>query len=199
MTGVDGVDGAKSKKRFQPYPPATLSAVASILGDTHFGLSNSEIEKLLRTCRIKDPRRDAEQADPMVRAGLAYISLSKRERIEQALIRNQSKTGTGNALLGFIIAAMEPQRYIDHQGLFRDRQQRLNEALSFVGLRIDDKGQVASAKRAATLTEAAQLAGRLHSELVRRGHTCKCAPLLLRGNSGQEHVPLRTGGREGHR
>ena len=148
MTGVDGVDGAKSKKRAQPYPPATLSAVASILGDTHFGLSNSEIEKLLRTCRIKDPRRDAEQADPMVRAGLAYISLSKRERIEQALIRNQSETGTGNAMLGFLRAAMEPQRYISHPGLClsRERQQRLNEALSFIGLSINDQGQVASAK-----------------------------------------------------
>ncbi len=156
-------------RRYSPYPQATIVAVASILGETDSGLTNKEIEKLLHSCGIRDPRLEAEQRDPMVRKGLAYVSMSKRERIEQALIRNQATTETGNALLAFLRAAMDPQRYVDAPQLFQERQYRLNETLAFVGLRITDKGKVARAQTATTLTEAAQLAGRLHSELGRRG------------------------------
>ena len=156
------------KHRYSPYSPATIIAVASILGETDSGLTNKEIEKLLHSCGIRDPRLAAEQRDPMVRKGLAYVSMSKRERIEQALIRNQSTTQTGNALLAFLRAAMEPQRYVDEPQLFQERQHRLSETLAFVGLRITDKGKVARAQRATTLTEAAQLAGRLKYELGRR-------------------------------
>jgi hypothetical protein len=44
-----------------------------------------------------------------VRQGLAYLSVSKRDRILRALTANQQSTNTGNALVAFITKAMNPQ------------------------------------------------------------------------------------------
>jgi len=61
-------------------------------------------------------------------------------------------------------------RYVGDHDRFLDLQQRLAEPLALVGLRISDQGEVATARATATtLDEVAELAGRLHSELNRRG------------------------------
>jgi uncharacterized protein (TIGR02391 family) len=151
-----------------PYPARTLEGVASILGHTAHGLTNSEIGRLLKASKIRDPLVEAEEADPAVKAGDAYISMNKRERIARALSQHQSRTNAGAALIGFIHAAMNPQRYVANPELFEERRQQLNEVMVFDGLQLNDAGRVVSRTAARTLSEAAQLAGRLTTELSRR-------------------------------
>jgi len=158
-----------AKTRLEPYPRQTLEAVSGILGATNGGLSNKEIIEVLATAGIPDVVAEAERANPQVQKGLAYIMVSKRDRILRALETNQGKTQSGNALIAFITKAMNPQRYVQRQELFADWQQQLNEVLVFVGLRITDEGKVGKSQSASTLSEAAQVAGRLTTELTRRG------------------------------
>ena len=158
-----------SKTRINPYPRQTLEAVAGILGATKSGLTKTEIIEALAAAGIRDIVGEAERANPQVQQGLAYFTVNKRDRILQALGTNQNTTQTGNALVAFINNAMNPQKYLQNPQLFEDRQLRLNEVLAFVGLRVSDRGQVATSKSASTLSEAAQVAGRLTTELTRRG------------------------------
>lgn len=158
-----------SQTRIQPFGAATVEAVAAILGETRGGLTNTEIEKTLKAKNIRDPVVEARATNPWVAQGLAYVSLSKRDRIAQAILNNQAKRHNGNALIAFITKAMEPARYVDDPHRHEWFQARLNEVLVFEGLRVNDKGQVAKIGKAAeTLSEAALLAGTLMTELGRR-------------------------------
>jgi uncharacterized protein (TIGR02391 family) len=71
-------------------------------------------------------------------------------------------------LVTFITKVMEPVRYTNNPAAFTSRQDALDEVLVHVGLRINDKGQVARGAKASTLSEAAQHANRLRAELRRR-------------------------------
>ncbi len=151
------------------FGPVRSTRVAAILGETDGGLTNDEIGRLLATTRIPDPRTRAEQAIPAVQAGLAYVRISKVERLRQAFGGHQQRTGTGSALVGFVHAAMNPQRYVESPGLFASRRDRLNEVLVFEGLELRDDGRLyRRAETARNLTEAAQMAGALSVELKRR-------------------------------
>jgi len=74
-----------------------------------------------------------------------------------------------NCLIRFITDAMEPSRYVDDPARFDALCDSLTEALALVGLKINDRGQVARAAVASTLDDVAKLAGRLQTELRRRG------------------------------
>jgi hypothetical protein len=63
---------------------------------------------------------------------------------------------------------MKPARYINEPERFTALRDGLNEALAFNGMRVNEKGQVAKGAVAKTLSEAAELAGRLRTELARR-------------------------------
>lgn len=153
----------------RPFRSSTFESVAAILGETEGGLSNREIEELLSAARIDDPRVRAERSNPQVRAGLAYIRMSKAERIRDALAEHQARTGVGSSLIGFLHAAMRPERYVDKPALFSTRRDRLNEVLAFEGLELHDDGRLRHRKESArTLTEAAMMAGAMSAELRRR-------------------------------
>jgi Protein of unknown function (Hypoth_ymh) len=64
---------------------------------------------------------------------------------------------------------MEEGWHVDDPNRFAALRDVLTEALSLVGLRINEKGQVATARVATNLDEVAKLAGRLQTELRRRG------------------------------
>ncbi len=186
-----------SPNRLQPFPAQTIEAVAGILGATEDGLTNTEIANILAAKGINDPVAEASKAHALVRAGLAYVPMSKRERIRRALASNQEKTGTGNALVAFITHAMNPQRYVQTPAIFEDRRQLLDEVLVFVGLRVTDQGKVARAQRATTLSEAAELGW----EAERGAQTPECPPVghrvLHRGSARAEYLSRRPGGHQG--
>ncbi len=154
--------------RIPPFAQATIEAAAAILGATEGGLTNDEIGRVLAAITLKDPRAEAERANPVVRAGLAWVKLSKRDRITRAISRNEEKTGTGNALIAFIREAMDPRRYTNDLPRHRGYQEALNQVLALEGLRVSDSGQVVRGRKAATLSEAARIAGALVTELRRR-------------------------------
>lgn len=131
---------------------ATLKEVGAVLADTEHGLSGKEIGDLLVRLAMADPRPSA----------------TKRDRLTEAFVARQNKDGSARRVITFIVHAMEPVRYRDRPELFTLRQDRLNERLAFVGLHVNDKGQVARGPQAQTLDEATRIATSIRDELQRR-------------------------------
>ncbi len=137
-----------------PWPPAAVQPVSDVLASTDWpGLTNAEIGRLLAMLRIED----GEAPDKRTRLGVALHNQQVRDRASNCIIR-------------LITEAMAPGRYLQDHARFEALKDGLNETMSLVGLRVTDQGKVArAAATATTLDEVARLAGRLRSELRRRG------------------------------
>lgn len=142
-----------SSKPPQPaWSYSVLQSVAAVLGDTDDGLAGSEIRDLLARLGMQDPLPDA----------------TKRVRLAEAFVMAQNRFGNPKRIITFIVTAMEPVRYRKNPELFALRQDRLNEHLAFVGLRVNDQGKVARGTKAQTLDEASRVATSIRDELLRR-------------------------------
>lgn len=137
-----------------------LKAIADVLADTTDGLTGREIGDLLLGLRMEDPIPKA----------------TKRDRLAEAFVTRQNKDRSSKRIITFIVTAMEPVTYRTRPELFALRQDRLNEHLAFVGLRVNDEGRVAKGAVAQTLGEASRIATSVRDELHRR----KCHPEVLR-------------------
>jgi len=148
------MDPMPPKTLYPPWPTAVVQAVADVLASTDWpGLSNPEIGRLLATMGIAD-----------------IEAPNKRTRLWAALHNRQLRDGASNCIIRFIVEAMAPGRYLQDQPRFEALRDGLAEALSLVGLRVTEAGKVArAAATATTLDEVAQLAGRLRTEMRRRG------------------------------
>lgn len=136
------------------WPPGVVEAVCKVLAATDWpGLSGTELGRLLAMRGFEDVAPGA----------------TKWQRLEAAMQTRQQKDRASNCLIRFITDAMEPSRYVSDPGRFSALRDSLTEALALEGLTITDRGQVGKAAQAATLDEVARLAGRLHTELTRRG------------------------------
>lgn len=144
----------------RPWSYSVLQSVAVVLADTEDGLTGSEIQDLLERLDMQDPLPGA----------------TKRVRLTEAFVVAQNRFGNPKRILTFIVTAMEPVRYRGQPELFSLRQDRLNEHLAFVGLRVNDEGKVARGAHAQTLDEASRIATSIRDELHRR----KCHPEVLR-------------------
>lgn len=131
---------------------AVLKEVAGVLADTDDGLTGGEIGDLLVRMRMEDPLPTA----------------TKRVRLAEAFVARQNADRSSKRIITFIVAAMEPVKYRDRPELFTLRQDRLNERLAFVGLRVNDEGQIARGATAQTLDEATRIATSVRDELQRR-------------------------------
>jgi uncharacterized protein (TIGR02391 family) len=137
-----------------PWPEGVIDSLSAVLAATDWpGLKGPEITRLLESLRIDDP----------------WPSAAKRHRLSAALVNRQVLDRSSRRLVTFVVSAMAPSRYIGDPNRFAALQASVNEVLSMVSLRINDKGQMAQAKQARTLDEVAQLTGRLRGELTRRG------------------------------
>lgn len=141
-----------AEEKYRPWPAAVLQGCADVLGDTDTGLTGRNIEALLAELRIAD-------VNP---AG------SKRDRLYAALANRQNSDGHSRRVTTFVTRAMDPARYVAAPNDFTLRQDKLNRVLPFVGLRVNDRGQVAVGSASSTLSEAAKHATTLLSELERR-------------------------------
>lgn len=137
-----------------------LKNVAAVLADTNTGLKNREIGDLLARLHMVD----------------SIPSATKRDRLTEAFVVWQNKDHNPARIITFIVRAMEPVNYRDCPELFSLRRDRLNERLTFVGLHINEKGQVAKGALAQTLDEATRAATSIRDELNRR----KTHPEVLR-------------------
>jgi hypothetical protein len=137
-----------------PLPPEVVEQIGAVLGDTSDGLTGSQIGKLLTRCGRPDPG-----------------PVTKRDRITDALLVEQRRTGSGAPVVMFVKAAMNPARWTGEQVHFDALRASLNAVLAFVGLRVREVGQVARRQQARTLTEAASRTRRLRDALAaRNGH-----------------------------
>lgn len=130
----------------------TLREVAAVLADTDDGLTGREIRDLLGRLRMSDP----------------LPSATKRDRLCEAFVVRQNADGHPRRIITFIVTAMEPVNYRDRPHLFNLRRDRLNERLAFVGLHVNDQGQMANGAVARTLDQASRIATSIRDELGRR-------------------------------
>lgn len=148
------------------FSQAELEKICAILADT-----GSEIGSLLARLNVDDPTPN----------------ITKRHRLFNALASLQSRAGTGKLIGAFIQEAMNPVRYTGKHALFDQRRDALNEILAFSACALGDDGTLRTRSQAArTLTDAEEAAGRLRSELSRRGVHVDvlkfCRPELLQEN-----------------
>lgn len=143
---------SSSKLPQPPWSYSVLQSVAAVLADTSDGLTGGEIGDLLSRLDMQDPLPGA----------------TKRVRLAEAFVVAQKRFGNPKRIITFIVTAMEPVRYRTNPELFALRQDRLNEHLAFVGLRVNDKGEVARGARVQTLDEASRVATSIRDELLRR-------------------------------
>ncbi|MEU4426116.1 TIGR02391 family protein [Actinoplanes sp. NPDC024001] len=137
----------------QPWPAEVVTAVADIVAATDWpGLSGADIERLLQQAGI-----------PPV------IGVNKRSGLAAALLDQQRREGPGVAER-FLAAAMSPARHLRDPRRFEELRTSLAEPLSLLGLQVTEQGRLGAATAVATtLDEVARIAGRLRSELQRRG------------------------------
>lgn len=147
--GDDNVLVTQTDALYRPWSDAVLEQLARVVGDRFTG---SDLERMFASCRMWDPGK-----------------ITKWRRLHAAFAARQEADGHCRRLVTFITRAMEPARYASAPAAFTDTQDALNEVLVHVGLRITDRGEVALGPKASTMTEAAQHAHRLRTELIRRG------------------------------
>jgi uncharacterized protein (TIGR02391 family) len=136
------------------WPSSTVDSVCEVLADTDTGLTGGEIGRLLAKVGIPD-------IDPQN---------TKRHRLSNALVMKQQHDGAGNCVVRFIAEAMAPGLHFKNPGRRQHLQDGLNERMALMGLKVLESGKVArAAQTATTVDEAVRIAGRLRSELVRRG------------------------------
>jgi uncharacterized protein (TIGR02391 family) len=134
----------------------TLRAVCNVLGDTNEGLSGSETGQLLGACGIND----------------LFPGNTKRDRLFDALQRQQQNDGCANQVVAFIQNSMNPVRYTRDHASFEDRRLQLNQVLAFAGFSVGEDGKLSRITQAQTLSEAQERAGKLYRELMaRRAHS----------------------------
>lgn len=138
----------------QLFTQAQLEAISSALGDTQEGLTNPEIEFLIRSCFMQDPG-----------------AMTKRHRIYNAFVEVQNRTQNRTNVLEFVRQAMAPARYVRDRHRFEPMRVNVNRALAFCGLVVTEAGKLESAQTAQTLPEADRRARELRSDLeLRRVH-----------------------------
>lgn len=135
------------------FTQSQLESIAAALGDTDVGLTGSEIEHLLMSCRMADPSPQ----------------MTKRHRLYNAFAKEQNKKQDRRAVLAFIRKSMKPERFLSSPERFEPIRTKLNGALAFAGIYLDEAGELKSAKSVQTLSEAQLRANELRADLVVRG------------------------------
>lgn len=103
-----------SKPKPPPFSAGQLERISQILADTAEGLTGSEIERLLRQCRLRD-------TDP---------GATKWKRLYNALATRQNDDQSGDRVLAFIAHALDPARYVGSHAAFEARRTALNAVLA---------------------------------------------------------------------
>jgi uncharacterized protein (TIGR02391 family) len=151
----------QTPRKIPPFAPDFVKGVCDVLAQTDPpGLTGAEIDSLLQMVRVS-------QREP---AG------NKRQSLFTTLHNVQVRQQAGNVVGGFIARAMSPGRYAAQPARFNDLRDQLNEFLVFYGYSVNQAGKLVTGKKASSISEGAALAGRLLTELRRRG----CHAELLR-------------------
>ena len=161
-------DPSVPTKRYPPLDESVVRSLSEVLGRTEGGLTNAQIDQILRGAGVPDPTPEAPLG--------SYVMISKRDRLYNALSAKQRCDGCGNPVLSFLAKALAPVRFHDAPSTFDVLRAEVNVPLAFAGYEVDQAGKLHRKREAETLTEARRRAMRLRSQLVDRG----AHPRLLR-------------------
>lgn len=128
-----------------------LEAIAGALGDTDAGLKGNEIQLLIVSSRMIDPGE-----------------ITKRVRLYNAFVQSQNTSRNRTHVLAFIRQAMKPARFSREPTRFEPLRARLNQALAFAGLVVDQAGEIMAVDSARTLPDAQRRARELRADLEGR-------------------------------
>jgi uncharacterized protein (TIGR02391 family) len=142
------------KTKFPCFDAGQLEGIAKVIGDTCDGLTHSEIGDLLANSKV--PEKDEDK------------NITKWKRLLNAFIVFQNEHQAGNHVIVFLNRAMNIARYTNGRGLFKIRQEKLNQVLSICGYEIRGDGKVHPVIKSINLDEAISRANHLKSELERR-------------------------------
>lgn len=141
--------------------PDVVRAIAEVLGDTDAGLTTAEIVRVFAAARIADPKPH----DP---TGMTYAAMSKRDRIDRALMERQHADGHAKSLLRFVEEALAPARFHASPERFERLRCSVNVPLRLASLELRDDGRIQPVPRAKTLSQARRRALRLQGKLAER-------------------------------
>jgi uncharacterized protein (TIGR02391 family) len=140
--------------KIAPFTPDFVKGVCDVLSQTdHPGLTGSEIDSLLQMVGVRQREPGGNKRDSL------YVTLYNVQVRQQA----------GNVMGGFIAKAMNPSRYAAQPARFDELRDQLNQFLVFYGYSVNEAGKLATGEMASSISEGAALAGRLQTELRRRG------------------------------
>ena len=94
---------------------------------------------------------------------------TKRHRLHNAFADSQNKRGDRGAILKFLRQAMKPERHLAAPQRFEPLRAKVNAALGFASLAVDEGGVLGPAAAVTTLPEAERRARDLRADLELRG------------------------------
>lgn len=133
-----------------PLESYQIESICKTIADTNDGLTGSEIGKILQDSNITDPL------------------LTKWKRLYNAFVNWQNKHQCSNNILDFIRRALQPVRYIGKEEAYQERRHEINKRLSFIGVEVNEKGNLTETTIATTITEAEQRASKYKHKLLAR-------------------------------
>lgn len=133
-------------------PPNVLEMISNTLGDTSQGLTGNEIRHFLLQANIEDI--DSPN--------------TKRYRLYNALVNEQSKNKCSNQILIFIQYVLAPSRFVNNKEEFERLRTIVNQQLAFVGYELKADGQYREIKAASTISDVQIKADNLKQELESR-------------------------------
>lgn len=147
-----------------------LRKLCAVIADTDEGITGRQIGMYLNSLNIKD-------TNP---------TITKRDRLFEALHLQQSKDNCANNILVFVTKVINPVNFVGDKEFFEKRRRTINNVLVFAGYEINEGGSIGKVTPVTTLTEAEARASKLNLELKnRRVHAQVlkyCTPELLQNN-----------------
>ena len=131
------------------FSRGNLEGIAKALGNIDYGLTESEIGRLLRGCGIEDI---ASRSEPWW-------------RLFKSFTMHLSKGNDQSTIIKFVKDAMDPSRYVDGPLRHRTMCQNLNKVLLFAGLAVNDAGHIIPTPSAQSLNDAEKRALTFHTSL----------------------------------
>ena len=138
-------------QKFPPFSGGTVEHVCKLIAELHSG---TELTRIMAEVPLKD--------DPCE-------GITKWRRLAHAVSSNQAGSGTGNATIALITAAMRPERTLDRADSAIQTRDQLNQALSLVGYKVREDDRLGRATQARSTTEAENRTEHLRGLLERRG------------------------------
>lgn len=131
-----------------PFPPNVIDGLANAIGPAY---SHRQLGELFDRARIEDTTD-----------GPRWL------RVRESLAARQARDGVANAVGPFVIEALAPANFVGAPEGYEPLRTSVNKVLSFVGLSINERGELSRVPAARTLPEAEERADRLRTELTRR-------------------------------